>query len=147
MRSILSPSGNSAVVGGVVTTSQRVMDVVLLAFQPCAASQGCLNNLTFGKDIPSDTDGPLNPGYGYYETIAGGAGTGKTWDGESGVHTHMTDPKILEKRYPCLLRQFALRSSSGGIGLHPGGEGFIREIEFLAPVQCSILLERQVHRP
>ncbi|RDW85270.1 hypothetical protein BP6252_02860 [Coleophoma cylindrospora] len=152
MPSILSPSGRSAVVGGNVTTSQRVTDVVLLAFQACAASQGCLNNLTFGTDSTVGIDGKSLPGFGYYETIAGGAGAGRTWNGESGVHTHMTntritDPEILEKRYPCVLRQFSLRSGSGGIGLHPGGEGTIREIEFLAPVQCSILSERRVHRP
>ncbi|KAI1774280.1 Hydantoinase B/oxoprolinase-domain-containing protein [Hypoxylon cercidicola] len=150
--SILSPSRESAVVGGNVTTSQRVTDVVLLAFQACAASQGCLNNLTFGNDTTTDAEGNVRPGWGYYETIAGGAGAGKTWDGESGVHTHMTntritDPEILEKRYPCLLRQFSLRNGSGGVGLRPGGEGVVREIEFLTPLQCSILSERRVHRP
>lgn len=75
---ILNPSLNAAVVGGNVLTSQRVTDVVLRAFQACAASQGCMNNLTFGDDT-----------MGYYETIAGGAGAGPTWNGCSGVHTHM----------------------------------------------------------
>ena len=76
----LNPSADAAVVGGNVLTSQRVTDVVLRAFAACAASQGCMNNLTFGDET-----------FGYYETIAGGAGGGPTWDGQSGVHTHMTN--------------------------------------------------------
>ncbi|RMZ91625.1 hypothetical protein DV736_g1129, partial [Chaetothyriales sp. CBS 134916] len=151
--SILSPTRTAAVVGGNVTTSQRVTDVVLRALHSCAASQGDLNNLTFGIDDKKHAaTGKTVPGFGYYETIAGGAGAGQNWDGESGVHTHMTntritDPEILEKRYPCFLRRFALREGSGGRGLHKGGEGVIREIEFLTPVQCSIISERRVHRP
>jgi 5-oxoprolinase (ATP-hydrolysing) len=151
--SILSPTKTAAVVGGNVVTSQRITDVVLKAFRACAASQGCCNNLTFGTNARTDPHtGETLPGFGYYETIAGGSGAGPTWDGESGVHVHMTntritDPEILEKRYPTLLRQFSLRPGSGGKGLHPGGHGVIREIEFLAPMQCSILSERRVHRP
>lgn len=76
----LNPSSDAAVVGGNVLTSQRVTDVVLRAFEACAASQGCMNNFTFGDET-----------FGYYETIAGGAGGGPTWDGQSGVHTHMTN--------------------------------------------------------
>lgn len=151
--SILSPSSTAAVVGGNVTTSQRVTDVVLKALHACAASQGCLNNLTFGIDGKiDDKTGQVIPGFGYYETIAGGAGAGESWVGESGVHVHMTntritDPEILEKRYPCVLRRFELRDGSGGAGLNPGGEGVVREIQFLTPVHCSILSERRVHRP
>jgi 5-oxoprolinase (ATP-hydrolysing) len=151
--SILSPTRAAAVVGGNVTTSQRVTDVVLKALHACAASQGCLNNLTFGVDAKKNpATGDTVPGFGYYETIAGGAGAGSTFEGENGVHTHMTntritDPEILEKRYPCILRKFQLREGSGGEGLHKGGEGVIREIEFLTPLQCSILSERRVHRP
>ncbi|KAL4765799.1 5-oxoprolinase [Aspergillus foveolatus] len=150
---LLSPTKNAAVVGGNVVTSQRVTDVVFKAFRACAASQGCCNNLTFGKNAKKDSEnGSEVPGFGYYETIAGGSGAGPTWDGESGIHVHMTntritDPEILEKRYPTLLRQFTLRSGSGGKGQHPGGEGVIREIEFLTPMDCSILSERRVHRP
>ena len=104
--SLLNPSSDAAVVGGNVLTSQRVTDVILKAFKTCAASQGCMNNLTFG-----------NSTMGYYETIAGGAGAGPTWHGCSGVHTHMTntritDPEILERRYPVILREFSLVSSS-----------------------------------
>lgn len=150
--SILSPSRTAAVVGGNVLTSQRLTDVVLRAFQAAAASQGDTNNLTFGRGGKSEEDGAHVDGFGYYETIAGGAGAGPTWNGQSGVHTHMTntkitDPEILEKRYPCILRQFSLREGSGGQGIRPGGDGVVRDIEFLEPVQCSILSERRVHRP
>jgi 5-oxoprolinase (ATP-hydrolysing) len=96
----LSPSDKAAVVGGNVLTSQRITDVVLTAFQACACSQGCMNNLTFGDST-----------FGYYETIAGGSGAGPTWDGTSGVQCHMTntrmtDPEIFEQRYPVLLHRF-----------------------------------------
>lgn len=151
--SILSPTRAAAVVGGNVTTSQRVTDVVLKALRACAASQGCLNNLTFGIDNKIDeTTCQTIPGFGYYETIAGGGGAGKGWVGESGVHVHMTntritDPEVLEKRYPCILRRFELRHGTGGRGRNCGGDGVVREIEFLAPMQCSILSERRVHQP
>jgi len=139
--SLLSPSNKSAVVGGNVTTSQRVVDVVLRAFKACAASQGCMNNLTFGDKT-----------FGYYETIAGGAGAGPTWNGRDGVHTHctntrITDPEILERRYPVLLREFSLRKGSGGKGQFQGGDGVVREIEPLRPLVMSILSERRVFRP
>ena len=139
--SLLDPSPEAAVVGGNVLTSQRITDVVLKAFGVAAASQGCMNNFTFG-----------NQRFGYYETIGGGAGAGPTWHGQSGVHTHMTntritDPEILERRYPILLRQFAIRQNSGGKGQFKGGDGLIREVEFLAPLSVAILSERRVHAP
>jgi len=139
--SLLSPSNKSAVVGGNVTTSQRVVDVVLRAFKACAASQGCMNNLTFGDKT-----------FGYYETIAGGAGAGPSWNGRDGVHTHctntrITDPEILERRYPVLLREFSLRKGSGGKGQFQGDDGVVREIEPLRPLVMSILSERRVFRP
>lgn len=97
---------------------------------------------------------PSSPtkGFGYYETIAGGSGAGPTWSGTSGVHTHMTntritDAEVFERRYPVLLREFSLRSGSGGTGLHRGGDGVIRDIEFRIPVQVSILSERRVFHP
>jgi 5-oxoprolinase (ATP-hydrolysing) len=150
--SLLSPSPGAAVVGGNVLTSQRITDVVLLAFRAAAASQGCTNNLTFGTGGRDPVTGQHVQGFGYYETIAGGAGAGPTWIGQSGVHTHMTntritDPEVFEKRYPCILRRFALRPGSGGLGLHPGGDGVVRDIEFRMPVQCSILSERRSRRP
>mmetsp|Transcript_17055 Transcript_17055/g.24175 ORF Transcript_17055/g.24175 Transcript_17055/m.24175 type:complete len:272 (-) Transcript_17055:206-1021(-) len=138
---LLNPSDDAGVVGGNVLTSQRVVDVVLKAFKACAASQGCMNNLTFGDKK-----------FGYYETIAGGAGAGPNWHGRSGVHTHctntrITDPEILERRYPVLLRQFGLRSGSGGDGEFKGGDGVVREIEPLRPLVMSILSERRSLRP
>ncbi|ORZ36114.1 Hydantoinase B/oxoprolinase-domain-containing protein [Catenaria anguillulae PL171] len=147
--SLLKPSDAAAVVGGNVMTSQRVVDVILRAFQYCAASQGDCNNLTFGVPA-SQNDG--SDGFGFYETIAGGAGAGPTWDGRSGVHTHMTntritDVEIMERRYPVILRQFSLRSGSGGDGKHRGGDGVVREFEFTIPLQVSILSERRVHAP
>jgi len=141
---ILSPKGGVAVVGGNVLTSQRICDVVLKAFNATAASQGCMNNVTFGKEG--------DDGWGYYETIAGGSGAGPSWHGRSGIHTHMTntritDPEILEKRYPIILRKFSIRKNSGGKGKFNGGDGVIRELEFLEPLQFSILSERRVFAP
>jgi 5-oxoprolinase (ATP-hydrolysing) len=138
---LLNPSPDAAVVGGNVLTSQRLVDVILKAFGVAAASQGCMNNLTFG-----------NEGFGYYETIGGGAGAGHDWHGQSGVHTHMTntritDPEILERRYPVLLHTFSLRRNSGGQGRYAGGDGLIREIEFLEPMDVAILSERRVFAP
>ncbi|KAI3931321.1 hypothetical protein MKX01_040238 [Papaver californicum] len=137
----LSPSNKAAVVGGNVLTSQRITDVVLTAFQACACSQGCMNNLTFGDDS-----------FGYYETIGGGCGAGPSWDGTSGVQCHMTntrmtDPEIFEQRYPVLLHKFGLRENSGGAGIHKGGDGLVREIEFRWPMVVSVLSERRVHAP
>ncbi|KAI9683685.1 MAG: hypothetical protein M1829_004990 [Trizodia sp. TS-e1964] len=149
--SFLSPSGKAAVVGGNVLTSQRVTDVILKAFQACAASQGDCNNLTFG--FGGNQSGEVETkGFGYYETIAGGSGAGPHWDGSSGVHTHMTntritDVEVFERRYPVLLHEFSLRAFSGGIGLHSGGDGVVRDIEFRIPVQVSILSERRVFHP
>lgn len=154
--SILSPNLSSSVVGGNVLTSQRITDVILTAFAAGADSSGCMNNLTFGiggKTIDDKGKEVIKEGFGYYETIGGGAGAGPTWDGTSGVHTHMTntritDPEIFEKRYPVLLREFSIRPGSGGEGLHRGGDGITRDIEFLVPgVQVSILSERRSREP
>ena len=139
--SLLNPSPAAGVVGGNVLTSQRVTDVVFQAFQAAAASQGCMNNLTFGDDS-----------MGFYETICGGSGAGPSWSGRSGVHTHMTntritDPEIIEKRYPIVLRAFFLRAGSGGAGARRGGDGVIRALEFRKPLQCSILSERRAFAP
>nr|WP_320049738.1 hydantoinase B/oxoprolinase family protein [uncultured Desulfuromonas sp.] len=139
--SILAPDEQAAVVGGNVLTSQRIVDVLFKAFGCVAASQGCMNNFTFGNDA-----------FGYYETIGGGSGAGSGWDGCSGVHTHMTntritDPEILELRYPVLLRRFGLRYGSGGCGKWRGGDGLVREIEFLQSLTASILSERRVFAP
>uniref|UniRef100_A0A1B0GQ01 Hydantoinase B/oxoprolinase domain-containing protein n=1 Tax=Phlebotomus papatasi TaxID=29031 RepID=A0A1B0GQ01_PHLPP len=106
--SILDPSEGAAVVGGNVLTSQRIVDTVLRAFRVCAASQGCMNNITIGDET-----------FGYYETVAGGSGAGPSWHGTGGVHTHMTntritDPEIMELRYPIILNKFCLRDDQSG---------------------------------
>lgn len=150
-KSLLSPSRTAAVCGGNVLTSQRIVDVVLKAFHAAAASQGCTNNLTFGAG-GKDKDGNSVAGWGYYETIAGGSGAGPSWHGTDGVHTHITntrigDVEILERRYPVMLHQFGLRSGSAGVGKWHGGEGAVREIEFLEPMQVSILSERRTRQP
>ena len=139
--SILDPPRGSAVVGGNVETSQRVVDVLLGALGRAAASQGTMNNVTFGDDR-----------FGYYETIGGGAGATARSPGASGVHTHMTntritDPEILEARFPVRLLRFGLRAGSGGEGQHAGGEGLIRGYRFLRPVSVSLLTERRSRRP
>jgi 5-oxoprolinase (ATP-hydrolysing) len=139
--SLLAPSPKAAVVGGNVLTSQRITDVVFKAFGVAAASQGCMNNVTFGNDR-----------FGYYETIGGGAGAGPTWHGQTGVHTHMTntritDPEILERRYPVLLRRFSVRRNSGGKGRYNGGNGLVRELEFLETLNMAVLSERRVFAP
>ncbi|KAI9725561.1 MAG: hypothetical protein M1828_003049 [Chrysothrix sp. TS-e1954] len=150
-KSFLAPSEKAAVVAGNVLTSQRITDVVLRAFNACAASQGDCNNLTFGfGGNVAGTDEVK--GFGYYETICGGSGAGPTWNGTSGVHVHMTntrmtDSEIFERRYPVVLREFSIRAGSGGGGQHHGGDGVVRDIEFRLPMQVSILSERRVYRP
>ncbi len=131
------PAESPAVAAGNVETSQRVVDVLLGALAVAAASQGTMNNVLFG-----------NKRFGFYETICGGAGAIEGLDGASGVHTHMTntrltDPEILESRYPVRLLQFGLRRGSGGTGRWHGGEGIIREFEFLEAVELSLLTSRR----
>ncbi|KAF4677550.1 hypothetical protein FOL47_000938 [Perkinsus chesapeaki] len=138
---MLNPSPTAAVVGGNVVTSQRVVDVIFRAFEFCAASCGCMNNVTFGDET-----------FGYYETVAGGSGAGPTWNGVSGVHTHMTntritDVEIMERRYPCIVRRFGLREGSGGEGAHSGGCGVLRELEFVRALHVSVLTERRARSP
>jgi 5-oxoprolinase (ATP-hydrolysing) len=135
--SLLDPPPGSAVVGGNVETSQRVVDVIFGALRIAAASQGTMNNVTFG-----DATG------GYYETICGGSGATPDAPGADAVHTHMTntrltDPEVIERRYPVRIRRFAIRRGSGGAGAHRGGHGVVREIEFLRPQDVSILSERR----
>lgn len=131
------PKQSPAVAAGNVETSQRVVDVLLGAFGAAAASQGTMNNLLFG-----------NRTFGFYETICGGAGASDGFDGASAVHTHMTntrltDPEVLEARFPVRLRKFCVRQNSGGQGKWNGGNGVVREIEFLQPVELSLLTSRR----
>jgi 5-oxoprolinase (ATP-hydrolysing) len=139
--SLLDPPAGAAVGGGNVETSQRVVDVLLAAMGRAAASQGTMNNLAFGDE-----------GFGYYETIGGGAGAGPGFAGASGVHVHMTntritDPEVLESKTPVIVRSFALRRGSGGAGRWPGGDGLVRELEFTARVTASLLMERRTTAP
>ncbi|KAI5951557.1 hypothetical protein KGF54_004631 [Candida jiufengensis] len=145
--SLVAPSYDAAVVGGNVETTQRIVDVMLKTFEAAAGSQGTCNNLTFGA---SDKENGIS--FGYYETICGGSGAGPTWDGQSVVQCHttntrMTDTEIFEKRYPVLLHEYSVRKNSGGIGLHTGGDGVIRDIEFLYPLEVSCLMERRSLAP
>ena len=131
------PAQCAAIVGGNVETSQRVVDVLLGALRLAAASQGTMNNLTFG-----DTT------FGYYETICGGSGATSSAPGADAVQVHMTntrltDVELMEHRYPVRVRQFAIRRGSGGHGAYRGGNGIIREIEFLRPMTASILSQRR----
>ncbi|CAN8140711.1 5-oxoprolinase (ATP-hydrolysing) [uncultured Thiomicrorhabdus sp.] len=131
--SILNPQYPAAVVAGNVETSQVVTDTLYAALQIQAASQGTMNNLTFGDDT-----------WQYYETLCGGTGAGKNYHGEDAVHSHMTnsrltDPEIFELRYPVRLRRFAVRKNSGGHGEFNGGNGCERHIEFLKPMTVSVL--------
>ncbi|MBI4821328.1 MAG: hydantoinase B/oxoprolinase family protein [Deltaproteobacteria bacterium] len=139
--SVLAPSKGRAVAGGNVETSQRVVDVLLGALGLAAASQGTMNNLTFGDDE-----------FGYYETIAGGSGATPDFAGASAVHTHMTntritDAEVLESRFPVRVIRHAVRRGSGGQGRHRGGDGVVRELELLRPLAVSILSERRETAP
>lgn len=149
---ILSPSPTAATVGCTTETSQKVADLVLRAFNAAAASQGTMNNLSFGCGGTDPVTGEVTKGFGYYETICGGAGAGQGWHGASAVHTHMTntritDPEILEKRYPVILHEFSIRKGSGGQGKWRGGNGCIRDMEFRMPLQVSVLTDRRVTAP
>lgn len=135
--SLLDPHPPAAVVAGNVETSQHIVDALYGALGVMAASQGTMNNLSFG-----------DARHQYYETICGGAGAGPDFDGCSAVHTHMTnsritDPEILESRYPVRLEAFAVRSGSGGRGRHRGGDGVVRRIRFLATMHFGILSSRR----
>ncbi|MCB0560967.1 MAG: hydantoinase B/oxoprolinase family protein [Lewinellaceae bacterium] len=130
-----------AVVGGNTEVSQRLVDTLIKAFGLAACSQGTMNNFLFG-----------NARFGYYETIGGGAGAGAGFHGRSAVHQHMTntritDPEELELRYPVRLHRFSRRANSGGQGQYRGGEGIIRELEFLEPMEVTILSQHRVEQP
>ena len=135
--SMLNPAYPAAVVAGNVETSQVITDCLFAAMGAIAPSQGTMNNFTFGNEL-----------YQYYETIAGGAGAGPDFDGADAVQTHMTnsrltDPEILETRFPVILERFAIRRGSGGAGAHHGGDGVVRRIRFLEPMQAAILSHRR----
>jgi 5-oxoprolinase (ATP-hydrolysing) len=131
--SMLNPRYPAAVVAGNVETSQVVVDTLYGALGVLAASQGTMNNFTFGDERRQ-----------YYETICGGSGAGPDFDGTSAVQTHMTnsrltDPEVLELRFPVILEDFRIRRGSGGAGAHKGGDGTVRRVRFREPMTVSIL--------
>ncbi len=139
--SMLAPHYPAAVVAGNVETSQCIVDALYGALGVMAAAQGTMNNFTFG-----------NERYQYYETVCGGSGAGPDFDGTDAVHTHMTnsrltDPEVLEFRFPVLVEEFALRRGSGGAGKHRGGDGVIRRIRFREAMEASILADRRAVPP
>lgn len=135
------PTDHPAVCAGNTETSQRVTDTLLLAFDLAACSQGTMNNLLFGNDS-----------FGYYETISGGAGATRRGPGCSGVHTHMTntritDPEVLENRFPVLLDRFRLRRGTGGDGRFPGGDGVVRTIRARERLEVSFVSQHRRDGP
>jgi N-methylhydantoinase B/oxoprolinase/acetone carboxylase alpha subunit len=151
--SVVSANPPSAMAAGNVETSQRITDVVLGALSKAApalipaASSGTMNNLTFGG-----TDPVRRQPFAYYETVAGGMGASAVSDGPSATHTHMTNSwntpvEAFEHQYPLRIRGYRIRSESGGRGKHRGGDGVIREYEFLTPAQVTILSDRRLRGP
>ncbi|MEM1244632.1 MAG: hydantoinase B/oxoprolinase family protein, partial [Pseudomonadota bacterium] len=139
--SFLHPVKPAAVVAGNVEVSQNIVDALFAALNCLAASQGTMNNISFGNETLQ-----------YYETLCGGAGAGPGFNGASAVHTHMTnslltDPEVLEKRFPLYVKQYKIRKNSGGAGQWNGGDGIIREIEFLQSMVVSILSSRRQQPP
>ncbi|MBB4631331.1 hydantoinase B/oxoprolinase family protein [Sphingosinicella soli] len=135
--SMLNPRAGAAVVAGNVETSQVICDALYGALGVMAAAQGTMNNLTFG-----------NARHQYYETIAGGSGAGPDFGGADAVQTHMTnsrltDPEVLELRFPVRVEHFAVRPGSGGAGRHKGGDGVVRRLTFLEPMTVSLLANRR----
>ncbi len=130
-----------AVVGGNIETSQRVTGTLIRALGIAASSAGTMNNVLFG-----------NERFGYYETVCGGSGATATANGASAVHTHMTntritDPEVMEHRYPVRVEEFSIRRNSGGAGLHHGGDGVVRRLRFLEPMSLSVLSQHRVQGP
>lgn len=139
--SLLAPAPPAAVVAGNVETSQHVVDALYAALGVMANAQGSMNNLTFGDEDRQ-----------YYETLCGGAGATARGPGASGVHTHMTnsrltDPEILERRFPVRLETFEILANSGGEGAFRGGDGVRRRLRFLAPMEAALLSTRRDHAP
>ncbi len=150
--SLVNPTSPHAVAGGNVETSQRIVDVLMGALAQAmpgvipAASQGTMNNILVGGRHPN------GEGFAYYETIAGGMGARPDKDGLSGVHTHMTNTlntpiEALELQFPMRVRRYALRRDSGGEGAQRGGDGIVREMEFLGPATVTLLTERRENAP
>jgi len=139
--SMLDPRPPAAVVAGNVETSQHLVDALYAALGVMANSLGTMSNFTFGDATRQ-----------YYETICGGSGATARAPGASAVHTHMTnsrltDPEILERRFPVRVESFGVRRGSGGAGAQPGGDGSVRRIRFLAPMEAALLSSRRLNAP
>ncbi len=139
--SMLSPAYPAAVVAGNVETSQVITDALFAAFGAMAPAQGTMNNFTFGGET-----------HQYYETIAGGSGAGPGFDGTSVIQTHMTnsrmtDPEVMETRFPVIVEEFSIRKGSGGAGQWRGGDGATRRIRFREPMAANILANRRQIAP
>jgi 5-oxoprolinase (ATP-hydrolysing) len=135
------PARAPAVVGGNTEVSQRLTDTLLKALKLAACSQGTMNNVLWGTER-----------FGYYETVCGGSGAGPGWAGAGPVHTHMTntritDPEVVEHRYPVRIERFAVRAGSGGAGRFRGGDGAVRETVFLEPMSLSVLAQHRAEGP
>ncbi|KAK8245963.1 oxoprolinase [Phyllosticta capitalensis] len=148
---ILNPSSSVAVCGSTIA-SQRVTDVMLRAFGACAASQGCANSFGWGMGGKDPETGITTPGWNYGEALGGGSGAGPGWHGTSAVQVHSTntkttDPEVIEKRTPVLVRRYEVREGTGGRGTWNGGDGVVRDIEARVPLKFSILSERRVYSP
>jgi 5-oxoprolinase (ATP-hydrolysing) len=148
---ILNPSSTVAICGSTIS-SQRVTDVILQAFGAAAGSQGCANSLGWGMGGKNPLTGVVTPGWNYGETVGGGSGAGPTWHGTHGVNVHSTntkatDPEVIEKRTPVIVRRDVINHGTGGRGLYNGGNGMTREIEARIPMKFSILSERRVYSP
>jgi N-methylhydantoinase B/oxoprolinase/acetone carboxylase alpha subunit len=152
-RSVVNAEPPAAMAAGNVETSQRITDVVLGALSKAApelipaASSGTMNNITFGG-----WDSVRRQSFAYYETIAGGMGASAIADGRSATHTHMTNSwntpvEAFEHQYPLRIRSYRIRTGSGGKGRHRGGDGIVREFEFLVPAQVTILADRRARGP
>ncbi len=139
--SMLDPRSPAAVVAGNVETSQHLVDALFQALGVMAGSQGTMNNFTFGDETRQ-----------YYETLCGGVGATARAPGADAVHSHMTnsrltDPEILERRFPVRIESFAVRRGSGGAGLHGGGDGVTRRVRFLEELDAALLSTRREHAP
>jgi len=139
--SLLSPRPPAAVVAGNVETSQHVVDALYAALGVMANAQGTMNNFTFGDEARQ-----------YYETLCGGAGATAQAPGADAVHSHMTnsrltDPEILERRFPVRVETFHIRRGSGGAGAQRGGDGAVRRIRFLSAMDAALLASRRTHAP
>ncbi len=138
---MLNPHYPAATVAGNVETSQVIVDTLFGALQVMGAAQGTMNNFTFG-----------NEHHQYYETVCGGSGAGPDFDGTDAVHTHMTnsrltDPEVLEWRFPLRVESFEVRTGSGGAGQHRGGDGVIRRLRFLEPMTAAIVSGHRLVAP